>query len=125
MTYKELQPYTNGGFEQNEPDYVFYNIEFVGTCGSYPEQYDCVYNHKGTRYQVGYVRLWGGRLRCYFPDVGGELIYAEDFDERHMGDFYDEDSRVHYLELIAEELVDELIPYVIMLDKKSRLKGEI
>jgi len=38
----KLQKYTNGGYEDNPPDYVIQDLNFIGTCGSHPEQMDVV-----------------------------------------------------------------------------------
>jgi hypothetical protein len=92
------KPYINQGYEHNKPDYVFHGLSFIATCGSHPEQYDVV---NSGMFQVGYVRLRGGRLRVYFPDVGGELIYQHFFEENYKGCFDDEAERVQYLEDIA------------------------
>jgi hypothetical protein len=98
MEYRMNQPYVNQGYEHNKPDYVFHGLSFIGTCGSYPEQYDVV--NAGMQ-QVGYVRLRGGRLKVYFPDVDGELVYLHFFEEKYKGCFDNEEERVQYLEDIA------------------------
>ena len=47
------------------------NLYFECVGSACPEQYD-VYNNDEE--QVGYVRLRWGELRCYSPDVNGEIV---------------------------------------------------
>lgn len=92
-------PYDYQGYEVN---YTIQGLGFVGTCGSFPEQYDVVYFSEGKPYQVGYVRLRGGRLYCTFPDVLSETIYYYDYnDDKYRGEFIDEVDRSYHLNLIA------------------------
>ena len=84
---------------------VVKNIEgliFVETCDMCPEQYD-VFTKSG--YQVGYVRLRYGHLRCDYLDcMKGPVIYHYNFDEDFKGDFYDEEERKYYLTEIAKSI---------------------
>jgi len=103
----ELKVYKNDGYEYNPPDYIFNNLEFVGTCGSCPEQYDVVLAKDGKRYQVGYVRLRWGRVRAYCPDVYGDRVYSHIFvDDGLKGGFDDEIERLEHLEKIAASIQD-------------------
>lgn len=98
-----LEVYQNQGFELNEPDYVIQGLEFIGTCGSFPEQYDVVWTDDGVRYQVGYVRLRGGYFAVYFPDVDIEAkpLYSITFIGCNKGSFDCEESRLIYLNTAA------------------------
>ena len=91
-------------------DYTIGDFGFVGTCGSHPCQYDVVYLQKDQPpWQVGYVRLRGGKLKAYFPDVGGHMVYYYDYDDcKFRGDFIDEEDRIDHLELIAVVLQKKL-----------------
>lgn len=102
-----LEPYDYQGYTI---DYTIGDFGFVGTCGSKPEQYDVVYLQKDQPpWQVGYVRLRGGRLLCSFPDVGGQVIYYYDYaDDKYRGDFIDESDRMYHLGLIAYVLKKKL-----------------
>lgn len=106
----KLQEYRNGGFELNEPDYQFRDIYFVGTCGSYPEQYDCYVLNEGVKYQVGYCRLRGGMFRVYFPDILTDncLLLLEHNMGIGCGSFYDERQRISMLEYAAERIQQQL-----------------
>lgn len=99
-----LKIYENQGFEHGPADYVFDNIEFIGTCVSYPEQYDVVLAKDGRRYQVGYVRLRGGKLRVECPDVYGKIVYSGFFEDSLKGVFDDEEERLEHLESISEAI---------------------
>lgn len=99
---KEVQEYNNQGFEHNEADYTFGDFEFIGTCGSFPEQYDVVIKREDKRYQVGYVRLRGGQLALYAPDCLDDLVYLVEYDnEPYKGYFSNEDERVVELQFLA------------------------
>lgn len=107
-----MQPYDYKGYE---PGFTIQNLEFVGTCASHPEQYDVLYcqddaaTQTSHAYQVGYVRLRGGRLRCTFPDVGGETLYYYDYnDDKYRGEFIDEADRMYHLNLIAYAIKQKL-----------------
>jgi len=104
----ELTVYENQGYEQNLPDYVFNNLEFIGTCGACPEQYDVILAKDGKRYQVGYVRLRGGRLSGDCPDCGGDQVYFCSFEDGWKGQFDDEIERLEHLEKIAASIQDWL-----------------
>lgn len=86
---------------------VVKNIEgliFVETCDVCPEQY-AVFTKSG--YQVGYVRLRYGHLRCDYLDcMKGPAIYHYNFnsDEGFKGAFYDEEERRYYLTEIAKRI---------------------
>lgn len=99
-----LEVYQNQGFELNEPDYVIQGLEFVGTCGSFPEQYDVIWTDNGVRYQVGYVRLRGGYFAVYFPGVGFSRapLFSKQFEVGHCGSFDDEETRLNYLGVAAK-----------------------
>jgi len=101
---EDLLTYSNGGFELNQPDYVFNNFEFIGTCGSFPEQYDVVLNVDNVRVQAGYVRLRGGWLGVYVPDTCQELIHFVEYTEKNKGSFSGEDERVSTLKIISDKL---------------------
>lgn len=99
---KEVQEYINQGFELNEADYIVGDFEFIGTCGSFPEQYDVVIKREGIRYQVGYVRLRGGRLALQAPDCFDDLVYVFEYeDEPIKGCFHTEEERVVELQFLA------------------------
>jgi hypothetical protein len=96
MKDKQLKPYT---YSNNEPpDYIVQSLDFIGTCGSCPEQYDVV-NSSGV--QVGYIRLRGGRLSVVFPEVGGMTLFADRFEDNWKGCFDSEEERMKYLEIAA------------------------
>lgn len=101
-----LEVYQNQGFELNEPDYVIQGLDFIGTCGSFPEQYDVVWVDNGVRYQVGYVRLRGGYFAVYFNDVASEVIsaplFSHVFEVGNRGSFDDEETRLNYLGVAAK-----------------------
>jgi len=100
----DIKVYENLGYESNPPDYVFDNLEFIGTCGACPEQYDVVLLKNDQRFQVGYVRLRHGRLRVECPDVWGKEVYSCSFDDDWKGRFDDEEERLDYLEKAAEAI---------------------
>jgi len=101
----KLQKYTNGGYENNPPDYVIQELNFIGTCGSCPEQYDVV-NSDG--YYVGYIRLRGGNFRVEFPDINGMTLFTDRFEDNWKGCFDSEDERMKYLEIAATCINEEL-----------------
>jgi len=102
-----MTPYDDP-FKDNEPDYVFHDLMFIGTCRSFPEQYDVVYRGlDGELYQVGYVRLRGGKLSCSYPDVGHPIIYTFNYDEL-IGEFPNECERTYYLNEIAIKIKETL-----------------
>lgn len=104
-----LHIYENGGFELNPADYIIEGLEFVGTCGSYPEQYDVVMTCESNRYQVGYVRLRGGRFAVSFPDAGWDnIIYEYHFDNKFKGSFENETERLAFLNIAASEINKKL-----------------
>ena len=98
-----LEVYQNQGFELNEPDYVIQDLEFIGTCGSFPEQYDVVWTDNRVRYRVGYVRLRGGYFAVYFPgvDIETKPLYSTTFIGCNKGSFDCEESRLIYLNTAA------------------------
>lgn len=99
---KKVQEYFNGGFEHNEADYTFGDFEFIGTCGSFPEQYDVLIKREGIRYQVGYIRLRHGQLALYAPDFFDSIVYVFEYDdEPRKGCFHTEDERVVELQFLA------------------------
>lgn len=100
----DLKIYENEGYESSPPDYVLNDLEFIGTCGSCPEQYDVVLTKDGKRYQVGYVRLRGGRFSVVCPDVGGENVNSYTFDDGWKGCFDGEDERLAYLQGAAKAI---------------------
>jgi hypothetical protein len=101
-----------GEYAANKPDFIHANIEFIGTCGACPEQYDATLVDPETnkRYQVGYVRLRYGNLYCAFPDVGGKNIYEHKFWDHAgwLGTFPTQASRKEHLEAIAHAINQEL-----------------
>lgn len=101
----DLKIYENWGYENNPPDYVFDNLEFICTCSACPEQYDVVLLKDGERYQVGYVRLRGGGLRVECPGYGGEEVYHYHFTgDGWRGCFDDEEQRLDHLKTAAEAI---------------------
>lgn len=108
-----LRVYENGGFELNPADYIVEGLEFVGTCGSFPEQYDVVLNKNGSRFQVGYVRLRYGKFKVYFPDLvyDAEIntpIFECLFDNKFKGSFENETERLAFLNIAASEINKKL-----------------
>ena len=108
-----LEVYQNQGFELNEPDYVIQGLGFIGTCGSFPEQYDIIWTDNGVKYQVGYVRLRGGYFAVYFPDVDIETkpLHSTTFIGCNKGSFDCEESRLIYLDIAArfiKQALDDL-----------------
>ena len=111
-----FEVYQNQGFEHNPADYTILGLEFIGTCGSFPEQYDVVWTDNGdstrqgsgseVRYQVGYVRLRGGYFAVYFHDVTSEVIpapiFSHVFEVGNRGSFDDEETRLAYLGVAAK-----------------------
>ena len=100
--YIEGNTYIDEYLNENEDkaDYRIQGIWFKLTCGACPEQYDVF---AGTN-QVAYVRLRWGRLRVDVPDVGGETVYVNYFDDEFKGTFSNEQERVHYLNEIVTVL---------------------
>lgn len=98
---KEVKEYINQGFEHNEADYTFGDFEFIGTCGSFPEQYDVVIKREGVRYQVGYIRLRHGTAFLYAPDIFDTLVYRIEYENRCKGCFVNEEERVVELQFFA------------------------
>ena len=98
-----LEVYQNQGFELNEPDYVIQGLDFIGTCGSFPEQYDVVWIDNGVKYQVGYVRLRGGYFAVYFPgvDIETKPLFSTTFICGNKGSFDCEETRLIYLDIAA------------------------
>jgi hypothetical protein len=84
----------------------FNGLRFELTCGACPEQYD-VYKDENL---VGYVRLRWGRLRCDYPDVGGETIYEYCFeeDDGFKGCFNSDEERDFHLTEISKALTGRL-----------------
>ena len=95
-----LELYQNQGFELNPPDYVIQGLDFIGTCGSFPEQYDVVWTDNGVKYQVGYVRLRGGYFAAYF--LSRAPLFTKQFEVGHRGSFDDEETRLNYLGVAAK-----------------------
>lgn len=96
-------------FKENKADFVFHDLEFIGTCSACPEQYDVVIrSHEGDRYQVGYVRLRYGKLYCAFPDVGGNIVYRHNYNDNYLGVFPSPEQRMFHLEAIALKLKQTL-----------------
>lgn len=88
-------------FDIEEPyaDREINGLKFVMTCWVCPEQYDVFDGDK----QVAYIRLRGGKLAAYVPDVGGELIYKHYYEDEDLrGCFTDEEDRVFHLTKIAK-----------------------
>lgn len=85
---------------EDKADYRIQGIWFKLTCGACPEQYDVFIGPN----QIAYVRLRFGRLRVDVPDVGGETVYVNEFDDEFKGVFSDEQERVHYLNEIVTVL---------------------
>jgi len=80
------------------------NVDFHETCSACPEQYDVYIDG----FQIGYVRLRWGYLRCDTPDVGGRQVYSHEFDDAaYQGCFDSDDQRDYHLDLIAEILYNE------------------
>lgn len=88
--------------EHDKADFRINGLWFKLTCGACPEQYDVLRGDE----RVAYVRLRFGRLRVDVPDVGGETIYVNKFDEEYKGIFSDETERVKYLTEISEAIVN-------------------
>jgi len=104
----KLQKYTNGGYENNPPDYIIQDLQFIGTCGSHPEQMDVV-NSGG--YYVGYLQLRGGNFRVEFPCNSyneNKVLFADRFEDNWKGCFDSEDERMEYLEIAATCINKEL-----------------
>ena len=80
-------------------------LNFIQTCEACPEQYDVVDDNRN---QVGYVRLRWGCLRCDYPDVGKETIYSTSFDDERMGYSDSQEQREHYLNIIADKLLERI-----------------
>jgi len=59
-------------------------ITLVQTCWACPAQWDAFYNKK----MVGYIRFGGGYVSVECPDVGGELVYSMQTEDRMQGMFY-------------------------------------
>ena len=77
---------------------------FYKTCEACPEQYE-VFKEKE---HVGYVRLRFGVLRCDYPDVGGETIYVETFDDEFKGNFDSREEQLKYLWIIADKILEKI-----------------
>ena len=77
------------------------NLYFECTGSMCPEQYD-VYNNDEE--QVGYIHLRWGELKCYFPDVNGEIIYLASIGDGLTGRFENNEQRMEYLNIIADEI---------------------
>jgi len=104
-----LEVYQNQGFEHAPAVYTILGLEFIGTCGSFPEQYDVVWTDNGVRYQVGYARLRGGYFAVYFPiqSIGSEFrcpIYDYKFRHGNQGSFDDENVRRVHLHIAASRI---------------------
>lgn len=82
----------------------FNGLRFELTCGACPEQYGV---YKG-EVQVGYVRLRHGRLRCDYPEHGGETIYIHDFDDGLKGCFDSDEERDFHLTETSKALIGRL-----------------
>lgn len=79
-------------------------LEFDQTCEACPEQYDVYYDEL----QVGYVRLRWGNLTVTYPDYDGEVIYREGIGEGLTGMFESEEQRKHYLDIIADKILEKI-----------------
>jgi hypothetical protein len=80
-------------------------LDFIETCSACPEQYD-VKDERGN--MVGYVRLRYGGLTCEYPDVGGELIYSQYFDNDWMGCFESDEQCKSCLSIIADRILEKI-----------------
>ena len=85
-------------------DYQYKNLIFKETCSYCPEQYE-VYEENE---MVCYVRLRWGNLTATFPDVGGELIYNETFEDNFQGCFSDYEEKEFHLKKIGEKILNKL-----------------
>lgn len=117
----KLQKYTNGWYEDNAPDYVIQDLNFIGTCGSCPEQYDVV-NSDG--YYVGYLRLRGGLFKVQFPNADGVNLFMDLFIDRFGGNnlkgcFDSEEERIDYLEIAATCINKQLSKFMNHIDDKG------
>ena len=79
------------------------NVDFHETCSACPEQYDVYIDG----FQIGYVRLRWGYLRCQSPYVGDKCVYEYEFDDAFKGNFDTDKERDYHLDLIAEILYNE------------------
>lgn len=98
MDFCEIEELYNGEDLSVATFYEINGYEFSVGCFACPEQYD-VFDCDGNL--VAYIRLRYGKLKCYVPDVGGELIYQKQFDHPLLGIFPDEQERVNSLTTIA------------------------
>lgn len=84
---------------------IIKGLNFIETCSACPEQYN-VKDEQGN--MVGYVRLRYGGLTCEYPDVGGELIYSQYFDNDWMRCFESDEQCESYLSIIADKILEKI-----------------
>ena len=100
--------YRDNPFSTNEPSYIFQELMFIATCGSFPEQYEVlIKGNDDILYQVGYVRLRNGVLSCSYPTVGCSSIYEHKYSFP-IGSFPNEPERTYYLNEIAIKIKQTL-----------------
>ena len=80
-------------------------LKFEQLTSACPEQYDV--KDQFDR-MVGYVRLRFGKLRCDFPNIGGETIYYISFDDEMKGCFDDDKERNYHLNEIAKRILEKI-----------------
>lgn len=80
-------------------------LYFLSTCYACPEQYD-VYRENGEI--CSYVRLRWGNLIVEYPDVSGEIIYHECFEDNFKGMFDDDIERQKYLSEISNVISNKV-----------------
>lgn len=77
------------------------NIYLEQTSIACPEQYEA-YDGQGN--QIGYLRLRHGEFMVEYPEVNGEIIYEEFFEEDLKGAFDDIKERDYYLNQAKEAI---------------------
>lgn len=78
-------------------------LNFICIGYACPEQYD-VYQ-ADSKDICGYVKIRWGRVRCDYPDAGGETIYQKQIGEDNLqGCFDSHEERMFYLTEIAKAI---------------------
>lgn len=94
-----------GGQVLKGKNMIIRGLNFIETCSVCPEQY-YVKDEQGN--MIGYIRLRYGELTCEYPDVGGELIYSQYFDNDWMGCFESDEQCESYLSIIADKILEKI-----------------
>jgi len=85
------------------PSLTYHGYNLYKTCIACPEQYDVFKDGK----LVGYIRLRGGWLQAFCPDVFLERVYFHEFpNDEWKGCFETDEEQDYYLEYVIIAIDD-------------------